>query len=104
GTAGAAQAASEVMMTLPRGVASVSLRVGGTGVMNIVLVSVRERTREIGVRLAVGARTGQILLQFLVEATVISLVGGAVGLVVGVAATQLIARLAEWPTLLSAPA
>jgi len=100
----ASKAASEVMMNLLLSVASVSLLVGGIGIMNIMLVSVTERTREIGVRLAVGARTGHILLQFLVEATVISLVGGAVGLVVGVAATQLIARLAEWPTLLSAPA
>jgi len=100
----ASKAASEVMMNLLLSVASVSLLVGGIGIMNIMLVSVKERTREIGVRLAVGARTGHILLQFLVEATVISLVGGAVGLVVGIAATQLIARLAEWPTLLSAPA
>ena len=100
----ASKAASEVMMNLLLSVASVSLLVGGIGIMNIMLVSVTERTREIGVRLAVGARTGHILLQFLVEATVISLVGGAVGLVVGIAATQLIARLAEWPTLLSAPA
>ena len=86
------------------GIAAVSLVVGGIGIMNIMLVSVTERTREIGVRLAVGARTGHILLQFLVEATALSLVGGAVGLVVGIAATQLIAYLAEWPTLLSAPA
>jgi len=100
----ASKAASEVMMNLLLSVASVSLLVGGIGIMNIMLVSVTERTREIGVRLAVGARTGHILLQFLVEATVISLVGGAVGLVVGIAATQLIARLAEWPTLLSVPA
>ncbi len=100
----ASKSASQVMANLLLSIASVSLLVGGIGIMNIMLVSVTERTREIGVRLAVGARAGHILLQFLVEATALSLVGGAVGVVLGIGVTQLIARLAAWPTLLSAPA
>jgi putative ABC transport system permease protein len=100
----ASKTASEVMTNLLLGVASISLIVGGIGIMNIMLVSVTERTREIGVRMAVGARTWHILVQFLVEAIVVSMVGGAAGVLLGIGSTRLIARLAEWPTLLSGPA
>ena len=97
----ASKMASQVMTNLLLSVASISLLVGGIGIMNIMLVSVTERTREIGVRMAVGAKTRHILVQFLVEAIVVSMIGGAVGVLLGILGTSLIARLAEWPTLLS---
>jgi putative ABC transport system permease protein len=78
------------------GIAGISLVVGGIGIMNIMLVSVRERTREIGVRRAIGARQGQILTQFLVEAVVLSLMGGLIGLILGQLASFAFSRLGDW--------
>lgn len=97
----AAQTASGVMTTLLAGVAAVSLLVGGIGIMNIMLVSVTERTREIGIRMSVGATEQAILLQFLTEAVVLSLTGGAIGIISGVAGSYLISALAGWPTAVS---
>jgi ABC-type antimicrobial peptide transport system permease subunit len=94
-------AASQVMSQLLAAIASISLLVGGIGIMNTLLVSVTERTREIGVRMAVGAKARHILLQFLVESTVLSLAGGLIGALLGVAIAAGIGRFAGWPVLIA---
>ncbi|MBB6502359.1 ABC transporter permease [Pedobacter cryoconitis] len=92
---------SSMMTALLTAVASISLVIGGIGIMNIMYVSVTERTREIGLRMSIGARGIDILLQFLIEAVMISITGGVIGVVIGVSAAIIVPKMLNWPTVIS---
>jgi len=96
--------AGQTMTALLAAIATISLIVGGIGIMNIMLVSVTERTREIGIRRALGARSRDVLSQFLVEALTLGIAGGACGIVLGFLASLLITYVLEWPATVSAGA
>lgn len=92
---------SSILTVLLSVIAGISLVVGGIGIMNIMYVSVTERTKEIGLRMAIGARSIDILIQFLIEAILISITGGIIGVVIGISATKLVPYFMHWPTLIS---
>lgn len=97
----AAEQSTKVMTILLGAIASVSLLVGGIGIMNIMLVSVTERTREIGIRMAIGAKTWDIRLQFIIEALALSLTGGLAGIIIGVSGSRILSVIAGWPTIIA---
>ena len=94
---------SNVMTMLLASIAGISLLVGGIGIMNIMLVSVTERTREIGIRMAIGAKGRDVLIQFMIESVVISFVGGLIGIVLGITISELIATFGNWPVVITIP-
>jgi ABC-type antimicrobial peptide transport system permease subunit len=100
----AANETNSIMTILLGSIASVSLLVGGIGIMNIMLVSVTERTREIGIRMAIGARSSAVRTQFLIESVVLSLTGGLIGILLGLGVSVAIPSLLGWPTLVSTAA
>jgi putative ABC transport system permease protein len=92
---------SQLLTVLLTAIAGISLIVGGIGIMNIMYVSVTERTKEIGLRMSIGAKGVDILMQFLIEAILISITGGIIGVLLGIGATRLVTLLLSWPTLVS---